>query len=332
MKKDITLILLTTLMLIIVLQLYTKFYIPFMPDGPERLVVIPEGMSVKEIGIHLESEGIIYSAMFFGILSRIYNIKNLKAGEYSLAPSMSPLEILYVMEAGRVVLNRITIPEGLNIFQVAEILDQKGIIDKSKFLKLATDTNYISFWDIPGESAEGYLFPETYLFGKGISEKRILDSMLNQFFRKFDDGMAERARELGFSVHEVVTLASLIEKETGLPEERSLISAVFHNRLKGRIPLQCDPTVIYGLKTFNGNLTRDDLLRKTPYNTYRIIGLPPGPIANPGLASLKAALYPAEVEYKYFVSRNDGSHVFSETLTEHNRAVYKYQKKRKQRL
>ena len=178
---------------------------------------------------------------------------------------------------------------------------------------------------IPGKTVEGYLFPETYFFQKQASAEKIIRAMIGRFKSVFTKEWKNRAQELGFSVHEIVTLASIIEKETGVAKERSIISSVFHNRLEKGIRLASDPTVIYGIENFDGNLTRQDLRTRTPYNTYTNYGLPPGPIANPGKAALEAALYPADTPYLYFVAKPDNTHHFSTTLAEHNRAVRKYQ-------
>jgi UPF0755 protein len=173
---------------------------------------------------------------------------------------------------------------------------------------------------------EGYLFPDTYHLFREMDPEEVIHMMVNQFKKVFGPDLANRASELGISESEAVILASIIEKETPLPEEKALVSSVFHNRLKKKIPLQSDPTVIYGIKNFNGNLTKEDLMRHTPYNTYLVPGLPPTPICNPGRDSLLAAVHPAPVPYLYFVSKNDGSHFFSSDIEEHNRAVLKYQK------
>ncbi|MFQ5717561.1 MAG: endolytic transglycosylase MltG, partial [Nitrospinales bacterium] len=191
------------------------------------------------------------------------------------------------------------------------------------------DRSLIDSLDIPGENLEGYLFPETYHFDKNTDERAIVKTMVDTFKRRaLKPEYLDRARELGFSFHKIITLASLIEKETGREDERELISAVFHNRLRKNMRLQCDPTVIYALKNFDGNLRKKDLGIDSPYNTYRYAGLPPGPIANPGLESIRAALYPASANYIYFVSKQNGSHEFSSALADHNRAVRKYQLKK----
>jgi UPF0755 protein len=183
--------------------------------------------------------------------------------------------------------------------------------------------------NVPADSFEGYLFPDTYFFPRGVLAKDIITTMVNRFWTQFGVDWKERADELGLSVHEVITLASIIEKETGVSSERPIISSVFHNRLKKRMRLESDPTVIYGISDFDGNITRKHLDTHTPYNTYRIRGLPPGPIANPGAAAIESALFPAETDYLFFVSKKDRTHKFSTTILEHNRAVRKYQLRRK---
>jgi len=332
MTRDTIIIIILTLILLFVSITYFTVFRPVSFNTPEQIIEIPEGTGIKMIAKNLESAGLIRNATAFYLLGLFKKKDPLKAGEYLLSPGMTPFEILEIIRQGRVIQHKTTIPEGFNIFQIADLLEIKGLANKKRFLERCADPNILRSWKIQGKTLEGYLFPDTYFFSKGIPEIRIIDIMVRNFWRVYTQEMVEKARELGFTIHEIVTLASLIEKETALPEERPLISAVFHNRLRERIRLQCDPTVIYGLKNFDGNLTKEDLRQVTPYNTYRKRGLPPGPIANPGLGSLDAALYPADVNYKYFVSRNDGSHEFSETLRQHNRAVLKYQKRRTRQL
>jgi UPF0755 protein len=219
----------------------------------------------------------------------------------------------------------VTIPEGYNVRMISALLAEKGLGDADRFEELAMDTEFSRSLGIPSDTLEGFLFPDTYSWPKGLSEEDILRRMTAKYKTVFTKTMRSRAQELGMTELEAVTLASIIEKETGAPEEREQVSAVFHNRLKKGYRLQTDPTVIYGLEDFDGNLTKKDLRTDHPYNTYTRSGLPAGPIANPGKASLEAALNPAKVSYLYFVSRGDGTHVFSDTLVEHNKAVAIYQ-------
>jgi UPF0755 protein len=239
---------------------------------------------------------------------------------------MLPSEILQRITSGQTVLHPITIPEGYRITEIATLLQSEGLANKEIFIQQTRDKDLIKSLDISAENLEGYLFPETYHFSKFTQEKKIVKTMVATFKEKvLKPQLLKKAQESSLSWHKIITLASLIEKETGLDSERKIISSVFHNRLKKNMRLQTDPTVIYAIEKFDGNIRKRDLKIDSPYNTYRYKGLPPGPIANPGLKSIVAAISPIESEYLYFVSRKDGSHHFSPTLKEHNRAVQKYQ-------
>jgi UPF0755 protein len=215
--------------------------------------------------------------------------------------------------------------------QIAEAIEQQGIGSKTEFMQFATSPASALSFKIAADTLEGYLFPDTYFFPKGMSAESLAASMVERFENQFLPEWRVRADELKLSIHEVVTLASIIEKETGEASERPIISSVFHNRLKKNMRLESDPTVIYGIEDFDGNITRKHLKTATPYNTYTMKGLPPGPIANPGGASIQAALYPAKTDFLFFVSRKDRTHQFSTTIDEHNAAVRKYQLKRRRR-
>jgi UPF0755 protein len=240
---------------------------------------------------------------------------------------MTPAEILSKLLNGQVLLHLLTIPEGLTITQIADVVSQQGLTDRVEFLRLAKDREFIMSLGIKAETLEGYLYPDTYKFPRPIKAREVLVAMVEQLRQEVGPDLLARIQELKMTMHEVLTLASVIEKETGSGGERPEISAVFHNRLKKHIPLQSDPTVIYGLPAFDGNLHKKDLSSPSPYNTYRVQGLPPGPIANPGIQAIRATLYPSDSRSLYFVSRNDGTHQFSATLIEHNKAVEKYQKR-----
>lgn len=298
-------------------------------SGPERIVEIPPGRDSRAVATLLAEEGIVRDALQFRILARLHGAdRRIKAGEYLLSPALSPVEILDILTSGRAMLHRLTIPEGLTIRQIAGLVAQAGLGDAARFESLAMNPETARTSGIDaGHSAglEGYLFPETYHFPKSTSEASMIRVMTAEFHKVFGKEWKQRAAELGLSVHQAVTLASIIEKETGAAVERPLIASVFYNRLRRKMRLQSDPTVIYGIPDFDGNLTRKHLDTPTPYNTYQIDGLPPGPIASPGRDSLRAALWPADTRYLYFVGRGDGTHQFSETLGEHNQAVRRYQ-------
>ena len=275
----------------------------------------------------MKGEQLIRSRWAFLWLGKTRDIdRKIRPGEYELDASLSSQEILAKLLSGRVVLHPVTIPEGYNLTQIADVLSTQQVTDAKEFTKLVRDRAFIATLGIEADSLEGYLFPETYSFPRGTKAREVIKAMVDGLHRVWSVEMQEQAARMKLSLHQVLTLASVIEKETGSKEERELIAAVFHNRLRKKIPLQSDPTVIYGLPAFDGNIHKRDLSILSPYNTYRVQGLPPGPIASPGAHSLRAALFPAQASYLYFVSRNDGTHQFSSTLTEHNQAVEKYQK------
>ena len=295
----------------------------------ERIVVIPRGSNVREIAERLEGAGVIKSALLFRVYARSLRAPLLQAGEYRFAAPLSIPDVLRRLRIGDVRQIKVTIPEGSDLVQVSILLHDAGLCSIADFFGAVADTTSIADLDPEARDLEGYLMPDTYLLTARSPARRVIGIMVDDAREFWTPKRLARAQELGFSVHEIVTLASLIEKETGNAEERPLVSAVFHNRLKIGMHLMCDPTVIYGvrlLKEFDGVINRSDLAIDSPYNTYRYPGLPPGPITNPGRAALEAALYPADVRYLYFVSRNDGTHVFSETYRNHERAVRRYQR------
>ncbi len=303
---------------------------PVVPESehpPSTLVVIPEGATFQKVASALERERLIKSRSAFVLLGKAQEAeRKIHPGEYELNPAMAPADILAKLIAGRVVLHSVTIPEGYTMAQIADVLAQQQITDRSEFLRLVKEKAFIKSLGISAETLEGYLYPDTYRFPRPMAAKDVIRTMVEQLNQVFNTEWQARANDIHLTKHEVLTLASVIEKETGAGDERPQIAAVFHNRLKKRIPLQSDPTVIYGLPNFDGNLHKKDLSNPSPYNTYRWGGLPPGPIASPGAQSIRAALYPAASPYLYFVSKNDGTHQFSATLVEHNKAVEKYQK------
>jgi UPF0755 protein len=302
--------------------------IPTQEIPPSKVVVIPDGATFQYVAALLERERLIKSRSAFVILGKSQSAdRKIHAGEYELNPGMTPAEILSKLLNGQVLLHPLTIPEGLTITQIADVVSQQGLTDRAEFLRLAKDQAFIASLGIKAETLEGYLYPNTYKFPRVVKAREVLVAMVEQLRKVVGPDLLARMLELKMTMHEVLTLASVIEKETGANGERSEISAVFHNRLKKHIPLQSDPTVIYGLPSFDGNLRKKDLSNPSPYNTYRVKGLPPGPIANPGIQAIRATLYPSNSRSLYFVSRNDGTHKFSATLMEHNQAVEKYQRR-----
>ena len=303
---------------------------PLGNDSRQKKVFISSGDGFGDATEKLHRAGLIASPAKFKLLALLKGCdKQIKAGEYFLSAAMSPLQLLETMVKGRVHLYKLIIPEGYTMHQIAERVAESGIGGEKPFLEAASDPALLSELGIEAETCEGYLFPDTYLFPKGVSPRVIISTMVYQLRSFFTPEWKQQAETLGFSNHEIITLASIIEKEAGVAEERPIISSVFHNRLKLRMRLESDPTAIYGVEDFAGRITRRHLTTPTPYNTYTIYGLPPGPIANPGRGALEAALYPAETEFLFFVSKNDSTHQFSRDLKSHNRAVRRYQRPQK---
>ena len=298
-------------------------------EEQSRIVKVEPHSGLMQIARILQQEGIIRSPWPFVVAAFLSgSATQLKAGEYAFTPGMSFLEILGKMERGEIFHYKVTFPEGFTIREVAEQLHSQGLADRERFLRLCHDREILRRYGMESHSLEGYLFPDTYFLVKGMQEEEILDRMVLRFLQAFTPAQERRARQLAMSRHQAVTLASLIEAETPRGDERFLVSSVFHRRLKIRMPLQCDPTVIYALWKERGErkrLARRDLSFRSAYNTYIHPGLPPGPICNPGTASIEAALEPAASPYLYFVSRGNGSHHFSSTWAEHSRAVRRYQ-------
>jgi UPF0755 protein len=306
---------------------FLELYTPSFPE-PEKELRIPKGKTLKEIARMLKEEGLVRMPFFISLYGRFSKLdRNIKAGIYVINHPITPLELLRSLKEGNEKPFMVVIPEGFTTKQIAELLEKRGIIASQKqFLQFAQDRDFLLSLGINAPSIEGFLFPDTYKFSPQQDPKEVIKIMVDNFRNHWPKSFSQRAKELGFDEYEILILASIIEKETALPREKPLVSAVFHNRLKRGMPLCADPTVIYGLgESFKGNLTRTHLRTPSPYNTYLKKGLPPTPICNPGLQSIEAALYPAPVPYLYFVSRNDGSHYFSRTLLEHNQAVFLFQ-------
>ncbi len=311
--------------LFVVGYLCAFLWTPYHGHSSVTEIEVRRGDSFAAITRELSDKGVVSQWRPLVLWAQLRGVdKKVHPGLYRFEGTVAPASVLARLLDGGSVHFRVTVPEGLTVRQIADLLERRARVSAAKFVVAAKDPALLE--PLEGDSLEGYLFPATYTLPAVATEEQIVGTMLATFERRFTPEMEERGRAIGMTRHQVVTLASIIEKEGGPHDEWAVVSAVFHNRLKRGMRLQSDPTVIYGLENFNGNLTRRDLRTPTPYNTYRISGLPPGPIANPGLAAIKAALFPAAVDYLYFVSRNDGSHHFSVTLREHNKAVERYQR------
>jgi UPF0755 protein len=305
-----------------------SFSLPLRPwDQSSTLFEAENQKSLRSIARELKRQGLIRHDWAFVLMAQLKKKDTaIKAGEYELSASMSPEQILDKMVKGEMFLRQVTIREGTALKEIGPLLESAGIVTLDEFSRLVTDEALLKQFRITGKDAEGYLFPETYRFPRKTPPEQVVSKMLSEFSQRWTPEFEEKAKELKLSRHQIVTLASIIEKESGNFDEQPVISSVFHNRLKRGMRLQADPTVIYGIENFDGNITKEHLLTPTPYNTYVIDGLPPGPIANPGLSALRAALFPTPSEFIYFVADGTGRHIFSATLEEHNRAVNQYQR------
>ncbi|MBW2485235.1 MAG: endolytic transglycosylase MltG [Deltaproteobacteria bacterium] len=299
------------------------------PAKTQIEVIIPARASLSAITEILAENKVIQDDVRFSILALLTgSAKKLKAGEYVFESGRRPLEVIERLKKGKVLYRPVTIPEGTEMARIAEILAAAGWSDYDRFVDLVHDPEILADFGIHAANLEGYLFPDTYYLSRGQQTTiEIIRMMVNKHFQVFNE-LAKNSNDLPMSLthHEMVTLASIVEKETGLEEERGLVGSVFLNRLAKGMRLQADPTVRYGLKKNNGPLSRDDLKNPSSYNTYKFPGLPPGPITNPGREAIKAVLFPVESDYLYFVAKDDKSHHFSRTLQEHNKAVSRYRK------
>lgn len=332
MKKTLIALIVLTLAAVagVSTMLYQRTSEPFKGyDEAELFVTIEPGSGPRVIGKQLIDAGVVRDeATFRAALWRSGRARKLQAGEFRFDRAMTPIEVVDKIARGDVYNRRITFPEGLTIREMARIYEQQGFGKAVDFIAAAADPGAIRDVDAAATDLEGYLFPETYSVPRNTTAKKLVGLMVERFRQLFSAEMRQAAESLELTPRQAVTLASLVEEETAQPDERPIVAAVYMNRLKLGMGMQADPTVIYALQRagrYDGNLRRDDLSFDSPYNTYRYAGLPPGPIASPGLASLQAAVAPAKVDYLYFVSRNDGSHVFARTLVEHNENVRQYQ-------
>ena len=306
--------------------LFSYMFFSVSPQSGVVEIRIEQGEPFSTVARKLRDNKVVTNERLFLLWARYSGLeKKIHRGLYRFELPLSPSEVLNRMVQGKGIFQRVTIPEGLTVREIADLLAKMGIFREEEFLTAARDPELLASLGLQDKGIEGYLFPNTYHFIPQASPREVILKMTEQFRKSVEPLAGQPRADDGLTPHEILTLASMIEKETGVETERPLVSAVFHNRLKLKMPLQSDPTVIYGLKDFNGNLTRKDLNDSSPYNTYRIPALPPGPICNPGLSSLKAALLPAPVPFLYFVSKNDGTHHFSENLEAHSQAVKIYQ-------
>jgi UPF0755 protein len=300
--------------------------IPMDTDRTRTNVVVRNGTGVSAIADQLRAEGLISSRYLF-MLCSLYYKGRLIAGEYELAKDMSIMTILGKMGHGERNIYTLKIVEGYNLYNVADTMEKANIMKAREFLGLARKGAFLSGLGIAADSVEGYLAPDTYYFSKEIDVEKFMEKIVHRTLKVFARAdVQKRMAELDLDAYKTLTLASMIEKEAKQKEEKPLIAAVFHNRLKKRMSLDCDPTVTYGTGIFDAPIRKSDLTTYTPYNTYTFRGLPKGPICNPDKNSIMAVLYPAPVDYLFFVSRNDGTHVFSRDMAEHNRFVAKYQR------
>ena len=334
-------------------QTYIFLHTPSQTEGTDVTITIKPGQNFTQVAALLEARGVIRDQRTFKVLGRFNKqVGSIQAGEFRLNTSWLPRRVLQELTHGQSILHSLTIPEGLTWWQIADHIEQAGLGSAQRFRAVIHDPAFLKKWNIPASSAEGYLFPDTYLFPKprtgmtgtgmtgtdtagtdtaetgksGTDTTRTCADTMVRTFRKITADLLPETTSPA-DIRRILTLASLVEKETARPEERARIAGVYANRLRRSMRLQCDPTIIYGIgPDFNGNLTRKDIRNTTNiYNTYAHAGLPPGPICSPGRAAIHAALHPEKHTFLYFVARGDGSHVFSKTLREHNRAVRRYQ-------
>jgi UPF0755 protein len=308
---------------------FVELHRPGPPVTRPVVVSVEAGQRFADVARELAEHGVLRHPSLLVAWARVTGAdRQVRAGEFLITTPLSPVGLLARVTSRPDALHALTVPEGLAVREVVALLSAAGFGAEESFNCLLDDPAFLAAEELPPEGAEGYLFPDTYDFPLATPPDRILRAMLGRFRKVFTPELVQKAAALGLSAHQAVTLASLVEEEASRPEERRLVAAVFVNRLRRGMPLQSDPTVLYGRDGSDRRITRADLRRPTAYNTYAIPGLPPTPIVNPGRAALEAAVDPATVDYLYFVSRNDGSHHFSATLAEHNAAVARFQRQR----
>jgi UPF0755 protein len=297
-------------------------------------VVIESGQSTGEIAAILDEEGVLRSRRFFIWWAKLRGIdRHLQPGRYEFSGPTTMWEVMDSLRTGRVTTLRVTIPEGWILEEIAARVASELKVDSAAFMRLTRDPDVLKRWGVPADDMEGYLLPETYTFFYEVSAEAVINRLAEANYQIFTGAVARRMEEMDWTRHEVLTLASMVEAESGIRDERARIAAVFHNRLERGMLLQCDPTVIYGMGGLppGRRLYRKDLDYESPYNTYLHAGLPPGPICNPGEAAILAVLYPGKSSELYFVADGRGGHIFSETLNEHNRARVQAKRNRRNR-
>ena len=311
-----------------IVLLYNYGNTPASSSPVEQVVEIKPGMNLRQVSNFLADKKLLDEPSAFVLYTYFQGKQNrIQAGEYRFSPSTPPWKILEALTNGTAILYTVTIPEGYRITEIAELFEKKGLASKEAFIEETRNPELLEALQISsGGSLEGYLYPDTYKFSKAVGARKIVQTLVDTFKDRVQNPeLMQQAKAGNLTFHEIVTLASLIEKETGLGTERKVISSVFHNRLVKKMRLQTDPTVIYAMSNFDGNIRKKDLSIDSPYNTYKYSGLPPGPIASPGLDSIRAAMDPDHSDFLYFVSRKNGSHQFSTNYEDHLKAVQKYQ-------
>ncbi len=299
------------------------------PDAKSSVLVeVPPGSSFRQASKILEEQGLVRKWWILDILSRIKGKNTIHAGEYELSPAMRSDQILEMLLSGKVFMRKIVFKEGQTISELGGLVEASGLLTRLEINQALQDAELISKSGIESNSFEGYLFPNTYLFSRPTEAKDVITAMIVEGEKRWKKGYDERTKGIGMTRHEVLTFASIVEKESGNAEEQPTIASVFYNRLNAKWPLQSDPTAVYGLPGFKGPIRRKHLEIDSPYNTYKIRGLPPGPICNPGESAIRAVLYPADTTYMYFVADAEGGHIFSANQKEHERAVEFYRRRK----
>lgn len=312
---------------------FSQFYLTFIhqhPNRPKVMVTIGDNQSYNQIKQTLVENSILKYPVTLKVAVKITGSdKKFRSGTFEFYQPSTPFEIIHTLTKGKMVLQEVVIPEGFTMKEIATTLEQKGITSANAFLNACKDPKILQEFDVHADHCEGYLFPETYQFAKNMDAKLVVQTMMDHLFQKITLEHQNKAKALNLNLHQWITLASIIEKEAANPTEYRTIASVFHNRLNQNMRLESDPTIIYGIPNYDGNIRKKHIRMPHPYNTYVIKGLPPGPIASPGWGALEATLDPETTEYLFFVADHDRKHVFSKTYAEHQKNVYKYQIKKR---